>query len=83
MIPDLFINLFYHFVTFFVNLLPVASLSTTVTTGITTFFNNVYQFNGIFPIDTAITIIGLTLGLFGIVFLWDMVKWIIHLIRGN
>jgi hypothetical protein len=83
MIPDIFLNLFYSFITFFVNLLPVASISSTVTTGINTFFNNVNQYNSIFPIDTAVTIMGLIVAFYVAVLLWDMVKWVIHLVRGN
>ena len=83
MIVDVFLNLFYTFCNYLVSLLPKTGFPTSVNTGISNFFTSVYQYNSIFPIDTAITILSLTAGFFGLVMLWEIIKWIIHLVRGN
>jgi len=83
MITGLLLLILLSFLNFILGLFPVASVDSTVTSGVTSFVNYVYQFNGFFPVDTAITLIGLTVSFWILVFAFDFLKWVIHLIRGN
>ena len=83
MITSLFINAFLGFFNFLVAFLPTGNFSVDVQNGITTFFNQAYAWNSIFPLDTAFTVLKWTVYFWGIIFLWDFSKYILHLIRGN
>lgn len=83
MIITILLRIYLAFISFLVGTLPTGGLPSGVSSGITGFFQYVYQFNNIFPIDTALTLLGFTAIFWGIIFSWDLVKWMIHLIRGN
>jgi len=83
MITGLLLSIFLSFLNFVLGLLPTASLSSSITTGLTNFTSYVLQFNGFFPVDTAITLVGYAVAFWVLVFGFDFFKWLIHLIRGN
>jgi len=83
MIIGFLLTIFLGFLNFVLGLFPTASLSTSITTGLTNFVNYIYQFNGFFPVDTAITLVGYAVAFWILVFTFDFFKWLIHLIRGN
>ena len=83
MIVGFFINLFYNFLGFLISLLPVTHLDSSIGTTIASFFASVYSFNSIFPVAETFTIIEWTFAFWAVVFLWDFIKWLMHLIRGN
>ena len=83
MIIGLLLSTILVFINFVFGLLPIADLPSGVITGINAFFASVYQFNSVFPIDTAITLLVFTAGFWAVIFLWDFFRWLIHLIRGN
>lgn len=83
MITGLFLTIFLGFLNFVFGLLPIASLNSAITSGLTSFVNYVYQYNVFFPVDTAIILIGYTALFWVLVFGFDFFKWLIHLIRGN
>lgn len=83
MITGLLLTIFLSFFNFVLSLLPIASLDSAITTNLTNFVNYVFQFNGYFPIDTAIQLVSYAVGFWVIVFTFDFFKYIIHLIRGN
>jgi len=83
MITSLLIQTLLIFFNFILGLLPTASLNSSITAGVTNFVNYVYQFNAFFPVDTAITLLSYTVAFWVIVFLWDFLKFLLHLIRGN
>lgn len=83
MITSLLITLLINSANFVFGLLPTSGLPVAITTGLSNFLQYVYQFNGIFPIDTAFTLLGYTAIFWGIILLFDFGKWFIHLIRGN
>ena len=83
MIISLLLSVFLSFVNFMIGLLPTTGLPAGIVSGVNGFFQYVYQFNGFFPIDMAITMIGYTAVFWGIIFAWDASHWIIRLIRGQ
>jgi len=83
MILGLLITILLTFFNYIVGLLPTASLDSSVTSGITSFVNYIYQFNTFFPVDTAVLLLKYTAAFWLLVFTFDFFKWIIHLIRGN
>jgi len=83
MIIGALLSLLYYVFNFLLGLLPTAGFSTSITDGIHNFFAAVYSYNGFFPIDTAFTLIGFSVTFWLIVFSWDFIKWLTHLIRGN
>jgi len=83
MITGLLITLFTGFINFVLGLLPSGGLNAAVNTNLQNFFQYVYQYNGFFPVDTALTLLGWSVGFWLLVFLFDFLKWLIHLIRGN
>lgn len=83
MILTLIFSVFFGFVNFCLNLFPTATLNSSISTGLTNFVAYAYQFNTFFPIDTAITLLGYAVGFWTLVFLWDILQWLIHLVRGN
>jgi len=83
MITSFFLTIFLNFLIFVLGLLPTANLDASVTSTLTNFVNYVMQFNGYFPIDTALTLLEWTVGFWLLVFAFDFFKWITHLVRGN
>lgn len=83
MIFDLLISIITGIVNFFLNLLPTSSLPTEVTEGFQTFMASAWQFNTVFPIDTLFTLLGITIGIMSIIFLWRGINYVISLVRGN
>jgi len=83
MITTIFLTIFLSFINFVFGLLPTANLDGSIATGLTNFVNYVYQYNGFFPIDTAIQLVIWTAAFWIVVFAFDFFKWLIHLIRGN
>lgn len=83
MLPNILISIFYTFAHALLSVLPQTGFPTTVTDSINGFFSGVYAYNSIFPIDTVITVIGLCATFFALVLGFEIVKWIIHLVRGN
>lgn len=83
MIVSVILNLFYSIVNFFANRLPTTGIPTDVTSGVTNFFNFVYDYNSLLPVNTIFYILGLTVVFWAIILGWDFFKWLIHLGRGN
>lgn len=83
MITGFFATIFYYFVHTLLSILPQVGFSATVQNKILAFFQYVYQYNSFFPIDEAIVVLQLAFVFFGFVLLFDIIKWLIHLIRGN
>jgi len=83
MIVDLLIAILTTIVNFFVNLLPTSSLPTDVTSGVSTFFASAWQYNSIFPVDTLFTLLGVSMTIMSIIFLWRGINYVISLVRGN
>jgi len=83
MITGLLLTILLTFLNFILGLLPTASLNSSITTNFNAFISYVYQFNSIFPVDTAIVLVQYTVAFWVLVFLFDFLKWLIHLIRGN
>jgi len=83
MITGLLLSILLGFLNFILGLLPTATLDTSLSSGITSFVTYVYQFNGFFPIDTALKLVGYAVAFWLLVFSWDFFKWVVHLIRGN
>lgn len=83
MIIDFLINLFVTVVNSITSVLPTASFSTDIQDKLTTFFGSMYNYNSIFPINEMFIVLGMTLALFGFIFAWSGIKYVIHLIRGN
>lgn len=83
MIIGLILTTFTSFVDFVLLLFPVGTLDTSVNTTVQNFFQYVYQFNDIFPVDTAFRILEWVAIFWVLIFLFDFLKWLIHLVRGN
>jgi len=83
MITSLILYVFSGFFQFFLSLLAGAVLAVGFQTQLQNFFQYVYQFNELFPIDTAFIILNYTVKFWLLVFAWQVLKFLIHLIRGN
>lgn len=83
MITDIIIKIFYNVLSFFVGFLPTGSYDSSISTGLAGFFHSVYQYNNIFPMDTAFFLIQITIYFWSIIFIWDFIKWLLHYFRGN
>lgn len=69
--------------TFLISYLPASNLPAGVSSGINSFVQTAYAYNSVLPIDTAIQILKWTVAFWAAIFVWDIIKWVIHLIRGN
>lgn len=83
MITDYLLSLFIGLVNFFVGILPTWSLPSALTSSINNLITTAYSYDYIFPVTTVITIVVAAFGLLAIIILWQAIKWIIGLIRGN
>jgi hypothetical protein len=83
MITGALLTILSNFFSFMIGLLPQTGLPSAINSGLAAFFQSVYQYNGFFPIDTAIQVIGYAAVFWGIVVAWKIIKYFIHLIRGN
>jgi len=83
MITTLLLTVFLGFFNFIVALLPTTGLPAAVNTNVAAFFQSVYGYNHVFPIDTAITLIGYAAAFWVIILLWHILKFFVHLVRGN
>lgn len=83
MIIDAILNLFFNIINFLIGLLPMSGFPVSIMTGIHNFFTSIYQYNGIFPIDTAFFLIGWAVTFWSIVLVWEIINWIIKMFRGN
>lgn len=83
MLVDLLLFAVLGLINFLIDLLPSSVFSSSINTHIVNGLAQVYQFDAFFPIDYAFILIGATIVFWGIILLWDFIKWVIHLIRGN
>jgi hypothetical protein len=84
MITGFLINALGILVSNLIALLPTSSGFTSgFNTSLTQFFGYAYSFNDIFPIDTLITVLGLTVAFQAGVLLFKMFNWVLGKIRGS
>jgi len=83
MITSLFLIIFLSFANFVIGFLPTGQFSETVFDSIESAFNTAYAYNSVFPLDTLFTVLGYSAVFWSAVYLWQGLKWLIHLIRGN
>jgi hypothetical protein len=83
MITALLLTIILTFFNFIFGLLSGVLVWTGVSTAFVDLINYTYQFNSILPIDTALQVLKYTTDFWILVFTWDFLKMLLHLIRGN
>jgi len=76
--------LFHLFLEALIALLPNSTgFSAAFQTDLTNLFHSAYAWNGIFPIDTLLQVLGLMVAFELAVFGYKLVRWIISVVRGT
>lgn len=84
MILTFILNLFYVFITFITGLLPNATaLPSAISSAFNYIFGFLWNFDNMVSVTLLFTLVGLFLAFEAAVLLFDMVVWVIHLIRGK
>jgi hypothetical protein len=83
MIVGLFITIFLGLINVLLGFLPSTGYPESISFAIDNFMQSVYQFNGILPIDTLFVVLGYTAYFWLAIGLFWVVRWVIHLLRGN
>jgi len=84
MILTFILNLFYVFINFVTGLLPNASaLPAAISNAFNYIFGFLWNFDNLVSVSTVFTILGLFIAFEAAVLLFDLVVWIIHLVRGK
>jgi len=84
MIITLILNVFYVFIGFIISILPDAQiLPEAFATAFQWLFGLLWNFDSVVSVDTVITILGLSLAFQASILLFNLIVWIIHLIRGK
>jgi len=78
MLATFLLNIVYNLVVSFINLLPNVSLSDSVASAVSTASGYLAGLNGIVPVITLITILGLFLTIEGIILVIKIVNWFIR-----
>lgn len=83
MIVTGFVYLGYYFLSALISLLPESTgLSSSFTSSLTSMFTVAQGWNWIFPINTLISILILSVGLEGGILLWNFLMWTYNKVRG-
>jgi len=84
MILTFILNLFYVFINFVTGLLPNASsLPSAISSAFNYIFGFLWNFDNLVSVSLLFTLVGLFIAFEAAVLLFDMVVWVIHLIRGK
>jgi len=82
MIVTFILQIAYAFINFLIGFLPVGSLPPQITTALTYFVGVINSFNFLFPIDTLITVLGISISFELAVVFFHFINWVYHKIRG-
>jgi len=83
MIITLIINALFVAVDTILNLFPTGTLPSAASNAFTSLVATSYQFNTVFPIDTLAQLLVLSMSFWGLIYLWKVSKYFLHLVRGN
>ena len=83
MIITLILMIILTLINFLLARLPASNLPDGFTSAVHDFLQSGYQFNSFLPIDTAYMLLAWTATFWGMVGIWYIIKWVIHLFRGN
>jgi len=81
MIIGFFLSLFYTFISFIVGLLPTSAFPSEISSAITTFWSYVNLFSMVVPVQTIITVLGLSFTYLATLLVWDAFHWVLRRIR--
>jgi len=82
MITTFFLTIFFSLLSLFVNFLPTGDLPAGIAEGLAYFWGILNTFNYIFPISTLLTILLIVLSFNTAFWVWGLINWIYHKIRG-
>lgn len=83
MIVSFLLKVIFSVFGFFVALLPTGTLPSGVTTSFSSLVGYMNIVNGFFPIDTLITLMGLTLAVQAAVMIWNLGHMLLGYMRGR
>lgn len=84
MIPGFFLNLLYYFLSFMISILPVGgTLPQSWVSSLLLMWGYAQSFSYVIPISTLLTVLSLAMTFHISIFAFRLVKWLVHLIRGN
>lgn len=84
MITGFFLDILYAFISFLLGLLPLgSSIPASWATGIATVIADIRAFSFIVPLDVLFTCLSIAVVFHLFVFVWNLVHWVLSLIRGH
>ena len=83
MIIAFFLNLIFWFISFLLQLLPAGGvIPVDWTNGVYTIWNDIQVFSFIVPVNVLLTCLGLAMLFHLFVFAWNVIHWILSIVRG-
>jgi len=82
MITTFLLTILYSLLNLLVGFLPIGSLPAPISSALTYFVGILNTFNFFFPIDTLLTVLVFAVGFHAIIYLYHLINWIYHKIRG-
>jgi len=84
MIFSLLFNVIFIFITAFIAILPASSaLPSVIADGFNYIFGFLWNFDNLVSVQVIFTLVGLYIFFEASILLFDMVVWVIHLVRGK
>jgi len=83
MITGFLLTILLVFFNFVLGLLSGVVLATGIQTHLTGFFAYIWQWNELFPVDTAFLLLSYAVKFWILVFTWSFLKFVLHYVRGN